>query len=177
MNGSRGTSLSFHSLTDWLPTDPPRVAPSLMTAQEAVVYLRLDEGGRDMADALKSLEYLVQTGRVRPCRVGRNNRFARDLAALPEGVEVVVLPPGRRPELKYDDFSRSADLIRQGYTNSAEFLETRAEEIRAEPTGLRERLARLRLPSGLARSRVAEKAAADPEGAIVFGDDEESPTG
>lgn len=77
MNGSRGTSMSFHSLTDWLPTDPPRVAPSLMTAQEAVVYLRLDEGGRDMADALKSLEYLVQTGRVRPCRVGRNNRFAR----------------------------------------------------------------------------------------------------
>jgi hypothetical protein len=62
---------------EWLPTDPPRVAPSLMTAQEAVVYLRLDEGGRDMADALKSLEYLVQTGRVRPCRVGRHNRFAR----------------------------------------------------------------------------------------------------
>jgi len=64
-------------MPDWLPTDPPRIAPSLMTAQEAVVYLRLDEGGRDMADALKSLEYLVQTGRVRPCRVGRNNRFAR----------------------------------------------------------------------------------------------------
>jgi len=62
---------------DWLPTDPPRVAPSLMTAQEAVVYLRLDEGGRDMADALKSLEYLVTTGRIRPCRVGRHNRFAR----------------------------------------------------------------------------------------------------
>lgn len=62
---------------DWLPTDPPRIAPSLMTAQEAVVFLRLDEGGRDMADALKSLEYLVHSGRLRPCRVGRNNRFAR----------------------------------------------------------------------------------------------------
>jgi len=48
-----------------------------MTAQEAVVYLRLDEGGRDMADALKSLEYLVKSGRIRPCRVGRSNRFAR----------------------------------------------------------------------------------------------------
>lgn len=62
---------------DWLPTDPPRIAPSLMTAQEAVVYLRLDEGGRDMADAIKSLDYLVQSGRLRPCRVGRHNRFAR----------------------------------------------------------------------------------------------------
>ena len=48
-----------------------------MTAQEAVAYLRLDEGGRDPGDALKSLEYLVRTGRVRPCRVGRKNRYAR----------------------------------------------------------------------------------------------------
>lgn len=62
---------------EWLPTDPPRIAPSLMTAQEAVVYLRLDDGGRDIADALKSLEYLVSSGRLRPCRVGRHNRFAR----------------------------------------------------------------------------------------------------
>ena len=77
MNTPRVPSMFSAGMPDWLPTDPPRIAPSLMTAQEAVVYLRLDEGGRDMADALKSLEYLVQTGRVRPCRVGRNNRFAR----------------------------------------------------------------------------------------------------
>lgn len=45
------------------------------------MYLRLDEGhngtDRDMADALKSLEYLVRDGRIRPCRVGRKNRYAR----------------------------------------------------------------------------------------------------
>ena len=62
---------------EWLPTDPPRPAPALMTAEEATAYLRLVEQGRDIADALKSLEYLVSTGRVRPCRVGRHNRFAR----------------------------------------------------------------------------------------------------
>lgn len=48
-----------------------------MTAEEAAAYLRLIEQGRDIADALKSLEYLVSTGRVRPCRVGRHNRFTR----------------------------------------------------------------------------------------------------
>jgi hypothetical protein len=48
-----------------------------MTAQEAAMYLRLFEGGRDIADAVKSLEYLVTTGRLRPCRVGRHNRFTR----------------------------------------------------------------------------------------------------
>lgn len=62
---------------EWLPTDPPRIAPALMTADEAAVYLRLNEDGRDIADAVKSLEYLVTEGKLRPCRVGRWNRYAR----------------------------------------------------------------------------------------------------
>lgn len=62
---------------EWLPSDPPRPAPALMTAQEATVYLRLNEGGRDIGDAKLSLEYLVNSGRIRPCRVGRCNRYAR----------------------------------------------------------------------------------------------------
>lgn len=64
--------------SEWIPTDPPRIAPALMTADEAAVYLRLTEGDRDIGDALKSLDYLVQTGRIRPCRVGKHNRFARE---------------------------------------------------------------------------------------------------
>jgi hypothetical protein len=60
----------------WLPTDPPRVAPPLMTAAETAILLRLNEDGRDIADAIKSLEYIVAQGRIRPCRVGRHNRFA-----------------------------------------------------------------------------------------------------
>ena len=63
-------------MIEWLPTDPPRVAPALLTAAEAATYLRLSEG-RDIGDAVKSLDYLVQQGRIRPCRVGKCNRFAR----------------------------------------------------------------------------------------------------
>ncbi|MCL4740942.1 MAG: helix-turn-helix domain-containing protein [Phycisphaerales bacterium] len=62
---------------EWLPVDPPRIAPALMTAREAAAYLRLDDGDRDPADAIKSLEYLVRDGRIRPCRVGKHNRYAR----------------------------------------------------------------------------------------------------
>jgi hypothetical protein len=62
---------------EWMPTNPPRPAPVLMTATEAAEYLRLTEEGRDIGDALASLEYLVTSGRVRPCRVGRFNRFLR----------------------------------------------------------------------------------------------------
>lgn len=63
---------------DWLPGEPPRPAPALLTAPEAAIYLRLTEEGRDIGDALVSLEYLVTTGKVRPCRVGRHNRYARE---------------------------------------------------------------------------------------------------
>lgn len=68
-----------HSLgsPEWLPTDPPRFAPALMTAAEAATYLRLTEDGRDMGDAVTSLEYLVREGRIRPARVGKHNRYAR----------------------------------------------------------------------------------------------------
>lgn len=62
---------------EWLPTDPPRIAPALMTAAEAAIYLRLAEGDRDIADAITSLDYLVREGRIRPARVGKHNRYAR----------------------------------------------------------------------------------------------------
>jgi hypothetical protein len=48
-----------------------------MTAAEAAAYLRLTENDRDIADAILSLNYLVRSGRIRPCRVGKHNRFAR----------------------------------------------------------------------------------------------------
>lgn len=67
----------MHTASEWLPTDPPRPAPALMTAEEAAVYLRLNVGGRDIHDAVASLEYLVSHGRIRPCRVGKFNRYTR----------------------------------------------------------------------------------------------------
>ena len=71
-------SMAMIPAPDWLPGDPPRPVPALMTAHEAALYLRLTEEGRDIGDALESLEYLVNTGRIRPCRVGRHNRFTRE---------------------------------------------------------------------------------------------------
>ena len=111
--------------------------------------------------------------------LARNNRFARDLASLPDGIEAIVLPPGERPDLRYHDFSESEALIEQGYTNTAAFLEARAEEVasRVEASGWRRRLRRLRLPVGGARTTAAEAAASDPRGAIVLGDDSESDVG
>ena len=45
--------------------------------------------------------------------IARNHRFARDLSALPKSVEAIVLPPGDRPDIRYDDFGQTTDLIEQ----------------------------------------------------------------
>ncbi len=124
--------------------------------------------GRPDADIRRPLD-----GALLAYWLARNSRFARDLAALPEGVEAIVLPPGERPELKYHDFSETAALIDQGYSTTWAFLDSRAGEIKARRSAAswRSRLGRLRLPTGRGRTDAAEAAAVDPAGAIVLGDE------
>lgn len=76
--------------------------------------------------------------------ISRNARFARDLADVPKNVEAVVLPLGHRPEIRYDDFSRTEELMEQGYDRAVEYLDEldateregsaseRAERLRAD---------------------------------------------
>lgn len=54
-------------------TDP---VPALLVAEEACRFLRLDLG-RDMDAALKALRRLVDHRQLRPCQVGKYNRYAR----------------------------------------------------------------------------------------------------
>ncbi|MCB1026632.1 MAG: patatin-like phospholipase family protein [Microthrixaceae bacterium] len=55
--------------------------------------------------------------------IARNHRFMRDLSNIPNGAQVVILPTGTRPELRYDDFSRTDELIKAGHDRAAEFLD------------------------------------------------------
>ena len=55
--------------------------------------------------------------------IGRNGRFARDLAELPRRIEAIVLPPGARPELRFDDFRRTDELITQGFDHASAHLD------------------------------------------------------
>lgn len=103
--------------------------------------------------------------------VARNGRFARDLAALPNGVEAVILPPGGRPDIRYDDFSRTDELITRGYDNAMPFLERRAQE---EPERrMRTEVLRPTLERWMASARnrswrqEAQRASIDPAGAVV----------
>jgi NTE family protein len=107
--------------------------------------------------------------------IARNSRFARDLASLPPRVEAVVLPPGQRPDLRYDDFGQTDELVDQGYENSARFLDDRSEQIDHRRRGTEILRPFERLVLG-ARNRswrqAAQEAATSPEGGILTGDEE-----
>lgn len=56
-------------------TDP---VPLVLTEHEAIRFLRLDEEERDPTSAQRAFRRLVDSKRIRPCRVGRWNRYARE---------------------------------------------------------------------------------------------------
>ena len=101
--------------------------------------------GRALALGARTV-YVLQVGRVErpleppkgPFEVGmvafeiaRRHRFAADLASVPEGVTVHVLPTGAADPprygdlsaLRYRDFSRTAERIKQAYLATLEHLE------------------------------------------------------
>ncbi|HEU0104323.1 MAG TPA: patatin-like phospholipase family protein [Mycobacteriales bacterium] len=90
--------------------------------------------------------WVLQVGRVeRPLRpprqpwqvasvafeIARRHRFAADMAGVPQGVTVHVLPtgapaPGALDDLRYRDTSRVADRIARAYDATAGYLTTRS---------------------------------------------------
>jgi NTE family protein len=54
--------------------------------------------------------------------IGRHHRFKRDLDAMPAEVEVHLLPTGQTPTMRYNDFTRSAELIALAYEASRAYL-------------------------------------------------------
>jgi NTE family protein len=55
--------------------------------------------------------------------VARHHRFKRDLEALPEGVEAIVLPIGESRNLRFNDFTQSAEMIAAAHAATDRFLD------------------------------------------------------
>ena len=60
--------------------------------------------------------------------IARRHRFHRDLSTLPKGVEAIVLPPGDPPRIRFDDFTRSRELIEHAYAASNAMLDALADD-------------------------------------------------
>ncbi len=59
--------------------------------------------------------------------IARRHRLLDDLALIPDDVEVVILPHGNPVPVRYNDLSRSAQLMDIAYRASAEHLDARAD--------------------------------------------------
>src|SRR5690606_31199955 len=55
--------------------------------------------------------------------IARHHRFKRELAALPPHVTAHVLPTGETPVVRYNDFTRSAEMIAQAYAATLDYLD------------------------------------------------------
>src|SRR5262245_15470058 len=54
--------------------------------------------------------------------LARHHRFKRELAAMPASVDVHLLPTGPAPEIRYNDFTRVAEMIELAYVASSDYL-------------------------------------------------------
>lgn len=60
--------------------------------------------------------------------LARRSRFSRDLAAIPSDIEVLVVPPGETPSIRYNDFGHSDQMIAEAYGATSAFLDARDDE-------------------------------------------------
>jgi NTE family protein len=54
--------------------------------------------------------------------IARHHRFKRELEAVPDGVDVHLLPTGQTPAMRFDDFTRSGELMALAYAASSAYL-------------------------------------------------------
>ncbi|MGH9209735.1 MAG: patatin-like phospholipase family protein [Acidimicrobiales bacterium] len=68
--------------------------------------------------------------------IARHHRFKRDLESMPPDVDLHLLPHGQPPLMRYNDFTRAAELIGAAYEASTEYVEGRGirdEQLDAPP--------------------------------------------
>ncbi len=61
---------------------------------------------------------------LRAFAISRNFRFVHELATVPDDVEVHVLPSLSWARLRYDGFSRTAELMERSHATTARYLES-----------------------------------------------------
>jgi NTE family protein len=105
-------------LIDGAVVDNVPISRALILGATRIVVFHVGNFERPRPMPKKPLDVLVQS-----FSIARNNRFLREVADPPDGVELLVLPgvdPGR---VRYDDFRHSRRLINLGYASAAHWLD------------------------------------------------------
>ena len=75
---------------------------------------------RPRRDPRRPLDVVVQA-----YWIARHHRFKRELAAMPRSIELHLLPTGEAPHMRYNDFTRTSELISLAYEASSAYLSKR----------------------------------------------------
>lgn len=80
----------------------------------------LDVGGveRERRDPKRPYEVLMQA-----VSIARAHRFRAEMSDIPDGIEVVRMPTIDPGKLRFDDFSRTGELMERAYRTCAAFLD------------------------------------------------------
>ena len=104
-------------LIDGAAVDVVPMAEAVRLGAERLFVLQIKDLDAPAPPPTRPIEVLL-----RAFAISRNARFVHDLAALPASLEVHVLPVVAWPRLRYDGFSRTAELIATAREASARHL-------------------------------------------------------
>lgn len=108
------------ALVDGAAVDVVPIGRAIEMGADRIFVLQIKDLDELLPRPSRPLEVLV-----RAFAISRNARFLAELAAVPAGVEVHVLPVVDWPRLRYDGFSRTPELVAAARTATGGWLAER----------------------------------------------------
>jgi NTE family protein len=99
------------------------VARAVELGARTLYVLQVGAFSRPRPEPRRPLDVAVQS-----YWLARHHRFKADLAAVPHDVAVHLLPTGTTPAMRYNDFTRSGELMERAYVASSDYLAGGAAE-------------------------------------------------
>ena len=97
--------------------DDVPVSRAVELGARTVYVLQVSGFARPRAEPRRPLDVAIQS-----YWIARHHRFKRELEAVPPDVDVHLLPTGQTPTMRYNDFTRSAELMALAYEASGDYL-------------------------------------------------------
>lgn len=95
------------------------VSKAIQLGAKKIYVLHVGNFERQRAEPKRPVDVLVQA-----FSIARGYRFREELDSAPRDTQLITLPGVDPGTLRYNDFSRTAQLIERGYRNAAAFLDT-----------------------------------------------------
>ena len=107
---------------DGAVVDNVPLSRALAVGADRIYVLHVGNFDKPRPEPKRPIDALLQS-----FSIARNYRFLAETASPPEGVEIVVLPSLDPENVKYNDFSRSDELIARGRSVTGSFLDAQEE--------------------------------------------------